>query len=426
MIIKRIKVKNFKSFKDIEIELGNLNILIGPNASGKSNFLNILKFLKDLIDGGLENAISLQGGENYIKNIYLESNDNVSIEIEFDIDVFFPEFYMGPEKDKITSKVKSACYEIEINIEDDGNNIKVIQETLETKFNIYKILEKNKTPENLEKLGDYEIIFKNLNGKVNTEWNLNSSKVKEKRILFTLLFSDKFDREYNLTENELMINTFPFINLLSIKDSFMDLSFYDINPKPAKQFAIISGKNELEYNGSNLAIVLRKILNNEEERDKFSLLVQDILPFVDEVSVERLAEKYIYTSLKEIYSDEKFIPASLVSDGTINIITLIIILYFEKNNVIVIEEPERNIHPYLISKVIDIMKDVATRFNKQIIISTHNPEIVKYAGIDNIYFIRRDDSGFSNVTKPLNDEEIKTFLENDIGIDELFVQNLLK
>lgn len=410
----------------MEIELGNLNILIGPNASGKSNFLNILKFLKDLVDGGLENAISLQGGGNYIKNIYLESNNNVSIEIEFDIDVIFPDFYLGPEKDKITSKIKSACYEIEINIEDDGNNIKVIQETLETKCYIYKILEKNETPENLEKLGDYEIIIKKLNGKVNIERNLNSSRIKEKQIFFNLLFSDKYDRVYNLTENELIINSFPFINLLYIKDSFMNLSFYDINPKPAKQFAIISGKNELESNGSNLAIVLRKILNNEEERDKFSLLVQDILPFVDEVSVERLAEKYLYTSLKEIYSDEKFIPASLISDGTINIITLIIILYFEKNDVIIIEEPERNIHPYLISKVIDIMKDVATRFNKQIIISTHNPEIVKYAGIDNIYFIHRDDSGFSNMTKPLNDKEIKTFLENDIGIDELFLQNLLK
>jgi len=424
MIIKRLKVKNFKSFKEIEVELGNLNVLIGPNASGKSNFLNILKFLKDLADTGLDNAVSLQGGGEYIKNIYLTGADNVSIEIEFEIDDFFPKFYLG--KEKITSKIKSSCYEIEIKIDDDGNNIKVIQEILDIKFNIFKILEKNETSENLEKLGDYEFIIKNINGEIKTERKLNASRVKEKKIIFSLLFSDRFEKEYNLKENELIVNTFPFIDFLLPKDTFMNLSFYDINPKPSKQFAIISGKNELESNGSNLAIVLRKILNNEEERERFSLLVQDILPFVDEVSVERLAEKYLYTSLKEIYSEEKFIPASLISDGTVNIIILILILYFEKKDMIIIEEPERNIHPYLISKLIDIMKDVATRFNKQIIISTHNPEIVKYAGIDNIYFIRRDISGFSNVTKPLNDEEIKIFLKKDIGIDELFIQNLLK
>lgn len=39
MAIKRIKISNFKSFDEMEIELGNLNILIGANASGTSNFI---------------------------------------------------------------------------------------------------------------------------------------------------------------------------------------------------------------------------------------------------------------------------------------------------------------------------------------------------------------------------------------------------
>ena len=38
MGIKRVEVKNFKSFKDLKIDLGKFNVVIGANASGKSNF----------------------------------------------------------------------------------------------------------------------------------------------------------------------------------------------------------------------------------------------------------------------------------------------------------------------------------------------------------------------------------------------------
>jgi len=62
---------------------------------------------------------------------------------------------------------------------------------------------------------------------------------------------------------------------------------------------------------------------------------------------------------------------------------------------------------------------------RQIIITTHNPEIIKYSSLKNILFISRDNNGFSNITKPAQNEEVRIFLANEIGIDELFIQNLL-
>jgi len=115
-----------------------------------------------------------------------------------------------------------------------------------------------------------------------------------------------------------------------------------------------------------------------------------------------------------------------MSDGTINITALIIALYFEEKPVIAIEEPEKGIHPHLISKVVDMMKDVSERFEKQIIVTTHNPEMVKYAGIENILLVHRDDNGFSQISRPSEKEEVKIFLENEMCIEELYVQNLLE
>lgn len=175
-----------------------------------------------------------------------------------------------------------------------------------------------------------------------------------------------------------------------------------------------------------LAIVLKNILKNRKEAEKFSDLIRSILPFIEKVDVEKLMDKSLIASLKETYSKKKF-PAFLVSDGTVNIVALIIALYFEEKPLIILEEPERNIHPYLISRVLEMMKDVSNVMKKkQIILTTHNPEIVKYADIDHLVFMYRDENGFSRISRPSEKEQVKTFLENDIGIEELYVHELLE
>ena len=45
MAIRRLKVSNFRSFNELDVELGDFNVLIGANASGKSNFIEIFRFL---------------------------------------------------------------------------------------------------------------------------------------------------------------------------------------------------------------------------------------------------------------------------------------------------------------------------------------------------------------------------------------------
>ena len=124
---------------------------------------------------------------------------------------------------------------------------------------------------------------------------------------------------------------------------------------------------------------------------------------------------------KEIHA-QPHSPASFVSDGTISTISLIIVLYFEENPVIILEEPERNIHPSLISRVMDMLKEASNK--KQIIITTYNPEMVKYADLESILLTSREKDGYSVISRPNEKMGVKTFLEHEIGIEELFIQNL--
>jgi predicted ATPase len=205
---------------------------------------------------------------------------------------------------------------------------------------------------------------------------------------------------------------------------FSDISIYDFDPKIPKKATPITGKADLEEEGGNLAIVLKNIIENREKERKFSNLVRDLLPFVDNLDVEKFADKSLLFKLREVYTKRHYLPASLISDGTINITALIIALYFEDKPLTIIEEPERNIHPHLISKMINMMKDASIK--KQIIVTTHNPEMVKNADLENILLVSRDKDGFSTISRPADKEEVKTFLKNEIGIEELYVQNLLE
>ena len=54
MIISRFLLKNWKNFQEIDVPLENRVFLIGPNASGKSNFLDALRFLRDAAEDGLD------------------------------------------------------------------------------------------------------------------------------------------------------------------------------------------------------------------------------------------------------------------------------------------------------------------------------------------------------------------------------------
>ena len=423
MPIKQIKVKNYRSFKELDISLGDFNVIVGANASGKSNFISIFNFLKNLAEYGVNDAISLVGGIEYLRNVYLPSTNEISIEVEAEL--LEGEVYKFlPFKDDLAIFPNKIRYKLELLITEDQKEYLIKEEAIRIYCKFFKI--QYNTEKNF--VDDGEINILRTNGKVECNIISESDEIDKDLLKNSYLFDDDKISEPKLNPKESIIKgriQNPFISFM-IERVLKGIHLYEINPKPPKEFSRISGKSELELDGKNLILILKKILNDKEREEKLSEIIKDFLPFIEEISIGKLADKYICANIKEVFSKDKFLPASLMSDGTINIIALIIILYFEKSPIIIIEEPEGNIHPFLISKVIEMMKDVSHRLNKQIIITTHNPEIVKYSGIEDLYLMHRDESGFSNIVKPQENKQVQIFLENDMGIDELFIQNLLE
>ncbi len=86
MYISRIRVKNWRNFRSMDVELTENTYLIGPNASGKSNFLDIIRFVRDVVNpkgGGLQQAVDSRGGMKKLR--CLAGRQGQGVELEFEL-----------------------------------------------------------------------------------------------------------------------------------------------------------------------------------------------------------------------------------------------------------------------------------------------------------------------------------------------------
>lgn len=409
IIIKELEVSNFRSFKDLKIQLRNFNVLIGANAAGKSNFIEILKFLRAISQHGLKNAMSMQGGIKYARNVEISSNTELGIRVVCEHD---DRYVRKTDDGMVGVQPYKVTYQFGLKFENGGYEI--VDDRIEQEFIFFEPEEESE-----DEIGSGHIFSTNTDGRFGYEVEIPEGVPLDAN---DLLFAPP-SGELEIPPETLLLELPFFFSGPPFSRPFENIRFYDFDPKLPRKSTPITGMTELEEDGSNLAIVLRDILDNDKQKRKLTNLVSDLLPFVENLRVERFLDKSLFFSAREKYSGRSYLPASLLSDGTISIISLIVALYFAEKAIVTIEEPERNIHPTLISRMISMMKEVAQK--KQIIVTTHNPQVVKHVEVEDLLLVRRDENGFSVISRPAEREDIKVFLENEIGIAELFADGLL-
>nr|NQU90112.1 AAA family ATPase [Bacteroidota bacterium] len=116
MIISRIKLINWKNFKEIDVPLKSRVFMVGPNASGKSNFLDVFRFLRDIAKpgGGLQKAVLERGGISKIRCLAARTHPDVEVEIhlsEFDSDEILWRYAIGIKQEVRGYRMPFLTYE---------------------------------------------------------------------------------------------------------------------------------------------------------------------------------------------------------------------------------------------------------------------------------------------------------------------------
>ncbi|MGH2499460.1 MAG: AAA family ATPase [Candidatus Limnocylindria bacterium] len=84
----RLKAENWRNFLSADIELQRRVFVVGPNASGKSNLLDVPRFLRDIADvqGGFQKAVASRGGVSQLRSLHARRYPNVVVDVYIDLE----------------------------------------------------------------------------------------------------------------------------------------------------------------------------------------------------------------------------------------------------------------------------------------------------------------------------------------------------
>lgn len=427
--IKKICVSNFKSFDGIDLTLNDCNVIVGANSSGKSNFIECFAFLRNLETKGLAEAISLSGGKDFFSNI---SSRKSTTKFEVHIESPAKRLIKKPKKDDPAVGIASTELKYSIEFEPKADEPKIIAEEVVIKYDIWQLKKEKREYKNDKKLDSFDLTITRGTTSQKTEYAGNKNNVNliikpSKELPFKL--KDLFVLEYKdsptIPKRKTLIESpffMPHTPWMFFGRAF-DIKIFDFEPKAVKNNYVQSESGSLKRNGENVAMLIKTITEDKVKKEKFIRILKQFLPYVENIRVESFLGKLVALEINEKYSSTK-IPVPLLSDGTINVLCLILVFFFDKSEVIFIEEPEKNVHPQLISLLTKMAEDVSK--NKQVFLSTHNVDVVKNSNPQNIVVVSRDSNGVSNVFRATDNAHFSTMLKNKVELADIFRTNILK
>ncbi|WP_020603783.1 AAA family ATPase [Spirosoma spitsbergense] len=323
-MLKRVSIQNFKSLKDVTLDLQKVNLLIGPNNSGKTNFLKALEFVSDSVGG----AIKLPKEYRYRKDI---GNSP-------DIHLIFDSIYENGKYDHVL--IGDA-----LNEEDEESGFAQISFA-----NYFDIINSPNSPEDI----DWKIFEKGFG-------------------LFDVykIDSNKLDKPAPIGEGSTKLNK-DASNMIAFFDRMRD-EFHD----NFSQIRNDLGKCLPEFTEINFQIVKSSENLIKEFGDKT----------FKRIGLTNGKQKTIY------WADE-------LSEGTLYFLALLCIINQPNPpKFLLLEEPEKGIHPRRIFEVIQFILRLSEEKDVQVIMTTHSPIVVDmFADMtESVFIFDKDEEGATHV-----------------------------
>jgi len=395
-MITRLQVRNFKSLRDIDLELGPLNVLIGPNMSGKSNILSAFRFLHLFMFPppslqGIGHAVAQEGG---INELLWKGEDGgargsaVSSLIR-----------MGLEAADETSPDTKFKYELEL-ISGAGDFVSLNSESL-------KLVRDGQVLDLvIQKQGVGWA--KNTDGKELGGVGPPGSSALERQLMG---WSG---------------NTF--------RDWVKDWRFYHLIPPAMKQSGPVSKGEVLNEDGSNLSAWLMWLqAHSTEAFGRINEVLSDLFPEVSSLRAIPTADGRAFLAAAE-KGLKRATREFQLSDGFLALTALLSLIYAPPElcgTLVCIEEPENYLHPRLMETLVALLRQVqqevrdSQRPRTQFIITTQSPYLVNQFSLDEVIWVEKK-NGETTTFRPSSKTHLKKLVEDkELGLGDLMYTGAL-
>jgi len=384
-LIKSIRLRNFLSYADegVDIPLEPLNVLIGPNAAGKSNLLEALELLKATPK---DFAASIREGDGIIEWLWKGGKALPVAEIETVL-----EYPAG---------VKRLRYRISFTA--TGQRLSIVDEVVE-----------NEQPTSANQ-DDVFFFYRYqgghpvLNYRTTTEEPAGTSAGRTERILRR----EELSPEQSVLSQRKDPDQLPEITYVGTEFSkiklYREWSMGRRTPPRRAQKTDLP-EDFLVEDASNLSLVLNDLQQNPVTKRTILEYLKRFYEAADDITTR------IYAGTVQLNVHEQGlnqpIPATRLSDGTLRYLSLLAILcHPSPPSLICIEEPELGLHPDMMSTLAEMMIGASQR--TQIIVTTHSDALVSALTQvpESVIVCERDSDGTH--LRRLESEPLKTWLEN--------------
>ncbi len=388
-MIRRIQALNYRCLRWIDQPMAGFQVLVGPNASGKSTFLDVIAFLGDLVSIGLDEAITKRS-QTFQDLVWGRQGDGFELAAEFSI----------PEKlqEKISQDYCFIRYEISLKYNELSNETLISEEKV-----LLKKQNRIITPRQIDLFPmDIEpqptlitkkstpntkiVVTKTARGNDNyyTEIGLRKGKGGWKP---SFRLGPHKSALSNLPEDERKLPASTWLKNLLEKgiQPFVLNSSVIRKPSPPDQ-----GK-KLKPDGSNLPWVVNNLqVHHAEKFKEWTDHLRTALPDLSNIRTQE-SEWDRHRYLLVDYDNGLSIPSWMVSDGTLRLLCLTIPAYIpDFEGIYLIEEPENGIHP----KAVEIaFQSLSSVYGAQMLLATHSPVILNCAEPEQVLCFSKNDRG---------------------------------
>jgi predicted ATPase len=390
-MIQLIEALNFRCLRYVCQPLGPFHVLVGPNASGKTTFLDVVAFLGRLVSDGLDAAIGDR--TEVFQDLVWQREGN---EFELAIEAAIPE----DRRAKLSKGFDSVRYEIRIGLNPKSKEAGIVEEKAWLKPGYQApAVEHLLFPMEPEppstiltgkvKLGWQSVLSKAHGGNDNFYVEVRETS-KGKGWFPSIRLGPRKSALGNLPEDETKFPVSTWLKELLMRG----VQSFVLNSLLIRKAAPPRGVQGFKPDGSNLPWVVAYLAKDKKRFEAWVGHVRTALTDLRHIkTVERPDDKHRYLVL--CYEGGLEVPSWMASDGTLRLLALTIPAYLSGfQGVYLIEEPENGIHPTAVETVYQSLSSV---YDAQILLATHSPVILSLAEADKVLCFKKNPSGAADI-----------------------------
>jgi predicted ATPase len=319
MRVANLQLQNWRNFSSVDVPLQERSFLVGPNAAGKSNFLDALRFLRDLADigGGFERAVLDRGGVPRLRWLSARRNSEIILDAV------------------VVNEEARWRYRL-VFTQDSQHRPRIKEESV---------------------WHDDQILLR----RPDSEDNLDPERLRQTHL------------------EQVSANS----RFRAVADFFASIQYYHIVPQLVREPERWQGRGADAFGADLVERILSLQKSTRDSRlRRFEQALSVAVPQLaglrvarDERGVGHLHARYQHWRPQGAWQTEQDL-----SDGTLRLIGLLWALT-DSTGPILLEEPELSLHPDVVRRIPQLMGRVTSRESRQILVSTHSADLLSDEGI---------------------------------------------